>query len=72
MLEQLSDKLESAFKKIRGQGKITEENMLESLREIRVAFLSADVNYKTTKEFIKRLKARALGKDEGDLSTLAA
>ena len=61
MLEQLSDKLEAAFKKIRGQGKITEENMLASLREIRVAFLSADVNYKTTKEFIKNLKAKALG-----------
>ena len=58
MLEQL---LDSAFKKIRGQGKITEENIAESLREIRIAFLAADVNYKTTKEFIKNLKERAIG-----------
>jgi signal recognition particle subunit SRP54 len=61
MLEQLSDKLDLAFKKIRGQGKITEDNIAESLREIRVAFLAADVNYKTTKEFIKNLKERAIG-----------
>ncbi|MBF0431323.1 MAG: signal recognition particle protein [Fibrobacteria bacterium] len=61
MLEQLSDKLEAAFKKIRGQGKITEENITESMREIRVALLSADVNYKTTKDFVKKLKERAIG-----------
>ncbi len=63
MLEQLSDKLESAFKKLRGQGKITEENIKESLREIRVAFLAADVNYKTTKKFIDAVKEKALGAD---------
>ncbi len=61
MLDQLSEKLETAFKKIRGQGQITEDNIGESLREIRVAFLSADVNYKVTKDFIKRVKERAIG-----------
>lgn len=63
MLEQLSDKLESVFKKLRGQGKITEENISESLREIRVAFLEADVNFSTTKEFINQLKSKALGQE---------
>jgi len=63
MLEQLSDKLETAFKKVRGQGKISEENIKDALREIRVAFLSADVNYKTTKEFIARVKEKALGEE---------
>jgi signal recognition particle subunit SRP54 len=61
MLEQLSDKLEAVFKKIRGQGKITEENIKESMREIRVVLLSADVNYRTAKEFVNRLRERAMG-----------
>ncbi len=63
MLEQLSEKLDIAFKKLRGQGRITEDNITESLREIRVAFLAADVNYKTTKDFIKRIKERAIGEE---------
>ncbi len=61
MFEELSDKLESAFKKLRGQGKLTEENIQDGLREIRVALLAADVNFKTTKEFIAAVKEKAMG-----------
>ncbi len=61
MFEQLSDKLETIFKKIRGQGQITEENIGETLREVRVALLSADVNFKTAKDFIAAVKEKALG-----------
>jgi len=61
MFEQLSGKLEGVFKKLRGQHKITEENVSESLREIRVALLSADVNFETVKDFIAAVKVKALG-----------
>ncbi len=63
MLGQLTEKLEAAFKKIRGQGKISEDNIKEMLREIRIAFLVADVNFKTTKEFIAKVREKALGQD---------
>jgi signal recognition particle subunit SRP54 len=61
MFEQLSDKLDSVFKRLRGQHKITEENVSESLREVRVALLAADVNFQTVKEFIASVKAKAVG-----------
>jgi signal recognition particle subunit SRP54 len=61
MFEQLSGKLEGVFKKLRGQHKITEENVSESLREIRVVLLSADVNFQTVKDFISAVKVKALG-----------
>jgi signal recognition particle subunit SRP54 len=63
MLEELSLKLETALKKIRGQGKLTENNISDSLREIRRVLLDADVNYKVAKEFIENVQAKALGKD---------
>lgn len=63
MFEELSLKLESALKKVTGQGKLTESNISDSLREIRRILLDADVNYKVAKEFIENVKVKALGKE---------
>jgi signal recognition particle subunit SRP54 len=63
MLEELSLKLETALKKIRGQGKLTENNIADSIREIRRVLLDADVNYKVAKEFIENIQTKALGKE---------
>ena len=63
MFEYMGDKLASAIKKIKGMGKITEENISDALREIRIALLEADVNYEVVKEFIKNVKEKALGMD---------
>ena len=63
MFEDLSQKLELVFKKIRGQGKITEANVGESLREVRRVLLDADVNYKVAKQFIDDVQKRAIGQE---------
>jgi len=63
MFEDLSLKLESALKKVRGQGRLTEKNISDSLREIRRILLDADVNYKVAKEFIEKVSLKALGKE---------
>jgi signal recognition particle subunit SRP54 len=63
MFENLSDKLQRAFKNLRGQGSLTEENMQEALREIRVALLEADVNLSVVKELIEHIRQRALGQE---------
>jgi signal recognition particle subunit SRP54 len=63
MLEDLSSKLEATLKKIRGQGKITEKNVTETLREIRRVLLDADVNYKVAKEFIEKVTVKAIGQE---------
>src|ERR1700739_4886331 len=63
MFENLSEKLQRAFKNLRGQGVISEENMQEALREIRVALLEADVNLNVVKELIEHIRARALGQE---------
>jgi signal recognition particle subunit SRP54 len=63
MLEELSQKLESTLKKIRGQGKLTEKNISDTLREIRRVLLDADVNYKVAKEFIDNVSVKALGQE---------
>ena len=63
MFESLGDRLQSTLKKIKGQGKLTESNVSDTLREVRRAFLEADVNYKVTREFIDRIKERALGQE---------
>jgi len=63
MFESLTDKFELTFKKLRGHGRITEKNVDESLRDIRLALLEADVNFKVVKEFIESLKARAIGQE---------
>ncbi len=59
--ESLTDKLSGIFKKIRGQARLTESNMDEMLKEIRVALLEADVNYKVVKEFTNNIKEKAIG-----------
>ena len=61
MFESLTKKLETAFKNIRGQGKLTEKNMKDSLKEIRLALLEADVNYKVVKQFIADVEEAAIG-----------
>jgi signal recognition particle subunit SRP54 len=61
MFETLTDKLELTFKKLRGQGKITERNIEESLREVRLALLEADVHFKVVKSFTEAVKGKALG-----------
>ena len=63
MFESLGDRLQNAIDKIKGYGKITEENISEVTREIRLALLEADVNYKVVKEFIASVKEKALGEE---------
>lgn len=63
MFENLGDRLQNAIHKMRGYGKITEENSSEILREVRLALLEADVNYKVVKEFINNVKEKALGEE---------
>jgi signal recognition particle subunit SRP54 len=61
MLESLSDKLDHIFKKLRGQGVMTEENIKDALREVRLVLLEADVNFKVVKDFVERVRVRAIG-----------
>ncbi len=61
MFESLSDKLDAVFKKLRGQAVMTEDNIKEALREVRLVLLEADVNFKVVKEFIDRVRERAVG-----------
>jgi len=63
VFESLSNKLESAFKNIRGQGRLTEQNMKDSLKEIRLALLEADVNYKVVKKFVADVEEAAAGQE---------
>lgn len=68
MFEKLQERLEATFKKMRGYGKLTEENIKDSLREVRIALLEADVNYKVAKDFLERVKEKAIG--EGVLTSI--
>jgi len=63
MFENLQEKLQRAFKSLRGQARLTEENIAEALREIRLALLEADVNFKVVKELIDRIQAKAVGQE---------
>src|SRR3984957_7516520 len=63
MFENLTDKLQRAFKTLRGQGTITEENISDALREIRVALLEADVNLNVVKDLIEHIRAKAVGQE---------
>lgn len=63
MFENLSDRLERSFKILKGEGKITEINVVETLKDVRKALLDADVNYKVAKQFTDTVKAKALGMD---------
>lgn len=63
MFESLTDRLNNAFKKFRNKGKLTEADVKEGMREIKIALLEADVNFKVVKEFIKTVSERAVGSD---------
>ncbi len=63
MFDSLSTKLQNAFKNLRGLGKISETNVSDSLREVRLALLEADVNFKVARDFIERVKEKAVGQE---------
>lgn len=63
MLEDLSTKLETILKKVRGQGKLSEKNIADSLKEIRRALLEADVNYRVVKQFVNEVQKKAIGEE---------
>jgi len=63
MFDNLSDKLQRVFKNLRGEGKLTAENMEAALREIRVALLEADVHFRVVKQFIENIKEKAMGEE---------
>ena len=63
MFDKLSDRLEQAMRTLKGQGRITENNVSETMKEIRRALLDADVSYKIAKEFTEEVKAKAMGQD---------
>lgn len=65
MFEYMGDRISKAIKNIRGMGFITEENISEAMREIRLALLEADVNYQVVKEFVASVKEKAIGEDVG-------
>src|SRR5208337_2535851 len=61
MFDTLSTKLQNVFKNLRGLGKISEANVADTLREVRMALLEADVNFKVARDFIERVKTKAVG-----------
>ncbi|PLX87969.1 MAG: signal recognition particle protein [Desulfuromonas sp.] len=63
MFDNLSEKLDSVFKKLRGHGRLTEQHVKETMREIRLVLLEADVNFRVVKDFVKRVGERAIGQD---------
>src|SRR3954471_22835169 len=63
MFDSLSGKLQNVFKNLRGLGKISDENVSEALRDVRLALLDADVNFKVARDFIERVKAKAVGQE---------
>ena len=62
--EGLSEKLNAAFKRLRGKGRLTENDVREAMREVRLALLEADVSYKVVKEFVATVTERAVGKPD--------
>ncbi len=63
MFDSLTEKLNSVFKKLRGHGKLTEQSINEALKEVRLALLEADVNFKVVKDFIERIRSRSVGQE---------
>src|SRR5713226_1106282 len=63
MFDNLSDKLQRVFKNLRGEGKLTAENMEAALKEIRLALLEADVHFKVAKQFIEAVREKAMGQE---------
>ncbi len=71
IFESLADRLQQTFKKLRGHGKLTEDDVNDAMRDVRMALLEADVNFKVVKDFIKRIKERAVGRAVLDTLTPA-
>src|SRR5512136_2030801 len=69
MFENLSEKLDNIFKKLKGHGVLNEENVNIALKEIRIALLEADVNFKVVRDFIEDVRAKAIGKEVFDSIT---
>ena len=69
MFESLSEKLDGIFKKLKGRGRLDEENIRSALKEIRMALLEADVNFKVVKDFIEEVRVRAVGQEVVDSIT---
>ena len=63
MFDALSDRLQAALHDVRGRGRLDEDSVSRAMREIRLALLEADVNFKVVKDFVERVRARALGAD---------
>ena len=63
IFEGLSERLQETFKKLRGHGKLTEDDVNEAMRDVRMALLEADVNFKVVKDFVKKVKERAIGQE---------
>jgi signal recognition particle subunit SRP54 len=63
MFEGISEKLNTTLKKVRGYGKLSESNIQDALREVRLSLLEADVNFKVVKDFIESVKQRSLGQE---------
>lgn len=63
MFDNLTDKLDSVFKKLRGQGRLTEDNIKQSMREVRLVLLEADVNFRVVKDFVATVRERAVGQE---------
>jgi signal recognition particle subunit SRP54 len=63
MFERLQEKLEATFKKLKGYGKLSDTNVKDALREVRIALLEADVNFRVAKDFLERVKEKALGEE---------
>ena len=61
--ESLTDKLQNVFKNLRGKGRLTEEDVKTALKEVKMALLEADVNFRVVKQFVKSVEARAIGAD---------
>ena len=63
MFESLSDRLHDVFRQLRGHGRLTEENIQEALREVRIALLEADVNFRVVKDFVDAVAEKAVGQE---------
>ena len=63
MFEELTNRFESIFKKLKGRGRLSEDNIAEAMRDVKRALLEADVNYKVVKTFTNGVKEKALGSD---------
>ena len=63
IFEGLADRLQETFKKLRGHGRLTEDDVNEAMRDVRMALLEADVNFKVVKDFVKKVKERAVGQE---------